>query len=75
MIYMLDTNIISDIIKHPKGAVFQKIRTLPKNSVCASVIVAGDLRYGARKKSNDELTRRVDDILRKMPFHFRSSNT
>jgi len=66
MIYMLDTNIISDIIKNPRGVVSQKIRILPKNSVCVSVIVAGELRYGARKKSNDELTRRVEAILRKM---------
>jgi len=66
MIYMLDTNIISDVIKHPRGTVSQKIRTLPKNSACVSVIVAGELRYGAMKKSNDELTRRVEDILRKM---------
>ncbi len=62
--YLLDTNILSDLIKHPNGQVAQKIKTLEDDSVCCtSIIVACELQYGALKKGSTKLTERVDQLL------------
>jgi len=67
MRYMLDTNIISDLIKAPFGKVASHIRRLEKNMVCTSIIVVGELQYGAIKKANAHLTERVNRILQTIP--------
>ncbi|MEA3467849.1 MAG: type II toxin-antitoxin system VapC family toxin [Thermodesulfobacteriota bacterium] len=62
--YLLDTNILSDLIKNPAGAAAQKITTLSdENMCCTSLIVACELRYGAHKKSSPALTKRVEQLL------------
>ena len=65
--YMLDTNIFSSLLKNPDGAVSKKIEKAGERSICCSIIVACELRYGAEKKQSDALTRRVDTILAAMP--------
>ena len=47
---MLDTNIISELIRNLQG----QLRSIPKAGeaqVCTSIIVAAELRYGARRRS------------------------
>lgn len=62
--YLLDTNILSDLIKHPVGAAAKKIVTLEsEESCCTSVIAACELRYGALKKNASSLTDRVNQLL------------
>ncbi len=62
--YLLDTNILSDLINHPAGAAAKKIVTLEsEESCCTSVIVACELRYGALKKNASSLTNRVNQLL------------
>lgn len=62
--YLLDTNILSDLIKHPAGAAAKKIVTLEsEESCCTSVIAACELRYGALKKNASSLTDRVNQLL------------
>ena len=60
---MLDTNILSSLMKNPDGAVSKKIEKAGERSI----IVACELRYGAEKKQSDALTRRVDTILAAIP--------
>ena len=60
--YMLDTNIISDIVKNPRGLAAQRART-HQDELCTSIIVAAELRYGCAKKGSPELLRKVEDIL------------
>ncbi len=62
-LYLLDTNIFSDIIKNPQGAIAQRVAIQPLESLCTSVIVAAEMRYGAEKKNTKILTQRVDQIL------------
>lgn len=50
MRYLLDTNIISDLVRNPQGKVAQHIRRVGEAHVCTSIIVAAELRYGATKK-------------------------
>jgi tRNA(fMet)-specific endonuclease VapC len=47
--YLLDTNILSDLVRHPQGRIFQQIVTVGEDSICTSIIVACELRFGAVK--------------------------
>jgi tRNA(fMet)-specific endonuclease VapC len=59
---MLDTNIISDLIRNPHGAAAQRARA-SESALCTSIIVASELRYGCAKKGSPELLRRVEAAL------------
>jgi predicted nucleic acid-binding protein len=48
--YLLDTNILSELVRHPQGAVAQVIARVGENAVCTSIIVASELRFGAAKR-------------------------
>ncbi len=63
MRYLLDTNIVSDLIRNPQGAVVGHIRSVGGTNVCASVIVAAELRFGAEKKRSARLTRQLEAVL------------
>ncbi len=66
MRYLLDTNIISDLIRNPEGAVAQRIAEVGHANVLTSIIVASELRFGAAKKASPKLTERVDGILKRI---------
>jgi tRNA(fMet)-specific endonuclease VapC len=66
MLYLLDTNIISDLIRHPKGRVARRIRQMGDARLCTSIIVACELRYGVAKKGNARLSARLDDALARL---------
>ncbi len=62
--YLLDTNILSALIKQPAGKIAKKIATLGNEKLCCtSLVVACELRYGACKKGSDALTARVEQLL------------
>ena len=66
MRYLLDTNIVSDLVRHPKGRVARRIRQVGGAQVCTSIIVACELRYGVAKKGTAQLSARVDDALTRL---------
>jgi len=37
--YLLDTNILSDLVRHPQGAVAERIAKVGEDAVCTSIIV------------------------------------
>jgi tRNA(fMet)-specific endonuclease VapC len=43
--YLLDTNIVSDLVRHPQDRVTQRVREVGEAQVCTSIIVAAELRY------------------------------
>ncbi len=61
--FLLDTNIISDLVRNPRGPVFEQIKKFGEKTICTSIVVAAELRYGIRKKASDRLSRRVEAIL------------
>ena len=63
MRYLLDTNILSDLVRNPQGRVTQRIREVGQAQVCTSVIVAAELRYGAAKKKSPRLTAQLEAVL------------
>ena len=63
LIYLLDTNILSHLIKNPRGPVMRRITTFGEEAICTSIIVASELRYGADKKGSPKLAAKVEEIL------------
>ena len=61
--FLLDTNILSDLIRHPQGEVARRLAARGEDSVCTSTIVACELRYGAEKSGSKRLSERVDLVL------------
>lgn len=61
--YLLDTNIVSELLRHPHGAVASRITAVGEESICTSIVVAAELRYGARKSGSEQLLRRIDLLL------------
>jgi tRNA(fMet)-specific endonuclease VapC len=63
MRYLLDTNIVSDLVRSPQGKVAQHIRKVGEAQVCTSIIVAAELRYGATKKGSPRLSAQLEAVL------------
>jgi tRNA(fMet)-specific endonuclease VapC len=61
--YLLDTNIVSDLMRNPRGRVATRVAEVGEASVCSSVIVAAELRYGVVKKGSVRLERRLSQLL------------
>jgi tRNA(fMet)-specific endonuclease VapC len=61
--YMLDTNIISDLIRSPQGKAAKRIAKAGEDNICTSIIVAAELRYGCAKSGSKRLLRAVEDLL------------
>ncbi len=61
--WMLDTNILSALIKNPAGALRGRLAAVDPDTVCTSVVVACELRFGASKKGSAALQGRVDELL------------
>lgn len=61
--FLLDTNIVSDLIRHPQGRAAAKIAEVGEDAVATSVIVAAELRYGAAKKASARLASQLEAVL------------
>jgi tRNA(fMet)-specific endonuclease VapC len=61
--YLLDTNIVSDLIRNPQGKIAQRIRKVGEARVSTSIIVAAELRYGAAKKGSPRLSAQLEAVL------------
>ena len=61
--YMLDTNIISDLIRNPQGRAAKRIAKVGDDNICTSIIVAAELRYGCAKSGSERLLKAVEDLL------------
>ena len=61
--YMLDTNIISDLIRNPQGKAARRIAKAGENNICTSIVVAAELRYGCAKSGSERLRKAVEDLL------------
>ncbi len=65
--YLLDTNIISDVIRNPDGHVARHIERVGPKAIFTSIIVASELRYGCAKKGSARLLDRVNGLLETIP--------
>jgi tRNA(fMet)-specific endonuclease VapC len=61
--YLLDTNVVSDLVRRPQGLVARAISRVGEARVCTSLVVAAELRYGAQKRASPALTAQLEAIL------------
>jgi tRNA(fMet)-specific endonuclease VapC len=61
--YLLDTNILSDLIRNPRGVVSKRLDVLPNDQLATSIIVAAELVYGAVKKRSPSLENKITHML------------
>lgn len=61
--WMLDTNTLSELIRNPRGALLQRLGATEPDAVCTSIVVASELRFGARRRKSEVLSRRVEQLL------------
>jgi tRNA(fMet)-specific endonuclease VapC len=61
--YLLDTNIVSDLVRRPQGPVASRIAKVGEDSICTSIIVAAELRYAAEKSGSPQLAERIELLL------------
>ncbi len=63
MRYLLDTNMVSDLVRNPQGKVAARIAHVGEESVCTSIIVAAELRSGAARKGSARLLAQLLTVL------------
>ncbi len=61
--YLLNTNIVSDLVRHPKERAAVKIADVGEDAIATSIIVAAELRYGAVKRGSTRLAGQLETIL------------
>jgi tRNA(fMet)-specific endonuclease VapC len=61
--FLLDTNIVSDLVRRPQGRVAAKIAEIGEQQVATSIVVAAELRYGAAKKGSSRLSAQLEAVL------------
>ena len=61
--YLLDTNILSELVRNPTGRIAQRIETVGEEAVCTSLIVSAELRFGAFKKGSKRLSSQLEAVL------------
>jgi len=64
--FLLDTNIISDLVRNPGGRAAEHLAAVGDDNVATSVVVAGELRYGYLRKRSARLAERVEAVLREI---------
>jgi tRNA(fMet)-specific endonuclease VapC len=64
--WMLDPNVLSELIRDPRGALPSRVAAEPAGSICTSIIVACELRFGAQRKGSAVLIERVDQLLERI---------
>lgn len=65
--YLLDTNIVSDLVRSPQGVVAARLARTGESRVCTSVVVACELRFGAAKKGSARLSEQLEQVLAVLP--------
>jgi tRNA(fMet)-specific endonuclease VapC len=61
--FLLDTNVVSDLVRNPGGRATNHIARVGEEHVGTSIIVAAELRYGAARKGSPRLTAQLEKIL------------
>ena len=61
--YLLDTNILSDLMRHPQGRVTANLERVGENAVCTSIVVVAELKFGVTRSGSKALRTNLDVIL------------
>jgi tRNA(fMet)-specific endonuclease VapC len=66
--FLLDTNILSDLVRHPQGVIATRIAEVGETEIATSIVVAGELRYGAERRGSARLTEQLEAVLELLPI-------
>jgi tRNA(fMet)-specific endonuclease VapC len=61
--YLLDTNILSDLVRRPQGVIAERIAREGERAICTSIVVVAELRFGAQKSGSAKLAAQLEAIL------------
>jgi len=61
--YLLDTNILSDLIRHPNGRIAEHLQQALPATACTSIVVASEIYFGLAKRGSEPLRRQAERIL------------
>lgn len=61
--FLLDTNILSELIRNPRGILREKIGQCGERKAYTSIIVSAELQFGAARKRSARLSARIDIVL------------
>ncbi len=68
-IYLLDTNVVSHIVRGDVPTIRDRAAILPKRALFISVISAAELRFGLLKMGNpDRLVTMIEQFFRLSPY-------
>ena len=59
---MLDTNIVSHIMRYPVGPAGNRVAMLSPGIACMSIITSAELRFGARKVGSQKLWQKIEEF-------------
>lgn len=65
--HLLDTNVISRLMKEPTGASAKRLARIGDDRVCTSIVVSCELRFGAALRGSPRLATAVERILEAIP--------
>ena len=71
MKYLLDTNILSALMRSPNGVIAERLRSVEEDDVGTSIIVVAEVKYGIRKSGSKRLAQqyeKIESTLRVEPF-------
>lgn len=66
MKYLLDTNILSDAMNNPDGAVASRMAKMEGKDLCTSIIVAAELHFGVLNKGSKHMAKSLEIVLKKL---------
>jgi tRNA(fMet)-specific endonuclease VapC len=61
--YLLDANIVSDLVRNPQGRVAARLDKIDDEQICTSIVVAAELRYGAIRRNSPRLMEQLEIVL------------
>jgi tRNA(fMet)-specific endonuclease VapC len=70
--FMLDTNIVSAIVRDPRGKVLERLIEVGEENVFISIITHGEIWYGVKKNWSEALSQKVSAVTRRLyvaPLH------
>ena len=66
--HLLDTDVISRLMKEPAGASAGRLSQIGDDRVCTSIVVACELRFGAALRGSKRLAAAVERVLEAIPL-------
>lgn len=66
MSYLLDANVISELVTEPQGRVAARVAAVGEVNIMTSIVVSAEIEFGVRKKGSADLATKVANIMRRI---------